>query len=326
MIVIDDYLSSDAFVHTPESDRLAKASSIHSLIAAPIVGEDGPLGTIEVFRTKPDQFDEIDAAVLGGLADQAAVAMTNARLIAELARSRAEIELRAERERSLRDIAARITSLRDPGEVLEQVVEETKRLLASDGAHLTRLDEEASRVDPGRGRRRRPAHGELDQDPALSGGRGDQRPRRPRRHAGLDVRLPDRPAHPAREGRHHHGQPARVARYGCGSAPLARGGRDRDVGDLVPQATVLRARGPRRAPGAGRSGGDRDRQLEPGRAPDRFRAALPPPRPELAGPGLVDWAGCHVLLPVGHVRAAHRLAARGAPRAALRGPRPPLVP
>ena len=127
---------------------LAKASSIHSLIAAPIVGEDGPLGTIEVFRTKPAQFDEIDAAVLGGLADQAAVAMTNARLIAELARSRAEIEHRAERDRSLRDIAARITSLRDPGEVLERVVEEARRLLASDGAHLTRLDEEAAVLIP----------------------------------------------------------------------------------------------------------------------------------------------------------------------------------
>ena len=148
VIVIDDYLTSDAFVHTPESDQLAKASSIHSLIAAPIVGEDGPLGTIEVFRTTSAQFDEIDAAVLGGLADQAAVAMTNARLIAELARSRAEIEHRAERDRSLRDIAARITSLRDPGEVLERVVEEAKRLLASDGAHLTRLDDEGAVLIP----------------------------------------------------------------------------------------------------------------------------------------------------------------------------------
>jgi PAS domain S-box-containing protein len=141
VIVIDDYLTSDEFVHTPANDALAKASSIRSLIAAPIVGEDGPLGTIEVFRRKPAQFDQIDAAVLGGLADQAAVAITNARLIAELARSRAEIEHRAERERTLRDIAARIASLRDPGEVLERVVEEAKRLLGSDGAHLTRLDE-----------------------------------------------------------------------------------------------------------------------------------------------------------------------------------------
>ena len=148
VIVIDDYLSSDEFVHTPANDALAKASSIRSLIAAPIVGEDGPLGTIEVFRRKPAQFDQIDAAVLGGLADQAAVAITNARLIAELARSRAEIEHRAERERTLRDIAARIASLRDPGEVLERVVEEAKRLLASDGAHLTRLDEDDRALIP----------------------------------------------------------------------------------------------------------------------------------------------------------------------------------
>jgi PAS domain S-box-containing protein len=148
VIVIDDYLTSDAFVHTRASDALAKASRIRSLIAAPIIGEEGPLGTIEVFRTKPAEFDDTDAAVLGGLADQAAVAMTNAGLIAELARSRAEIEHRAERERSLRDISARIASLRDPGEVLDRVVEEAKRLLVSDGAHLTRLDDDAAALIP----------------------------------------------------------------------------------------------------------------------------------------------------------------------------------
>ena len=43
--------------------------------------------------------------------------MTNARLIEELERSQSALEARAERERSLRDIAARITSLRDPGEI-----------------------------------------------------------------------------------------------------------------------------------------------------------------------------------------------------------------
>jgi PAS domain S-box-containing protein len=148
VIVVDDYLTSDEFVHTPKNDKLAKASKIRSLIAAPIVGEDGPLGTIEVFRRKPAEFDQIDAAVLGGLADQAAVAITNARLIAELARSREEIEHRAERERTLRDIAARIASLRDPVEVLLRVVEEAKRLLASDGAHLTRLDDDGLTLLP----------------------------------------------------------------------------------------------------------------------------------------------------------------------------------
>ncbi|HSK52119.1 MAG TPA: GAF domain-containing protein [Clostridia bacterium] len=148
VIVVDDYLASPDFVHTEESDRLAEASGIRSLIAAPIIGEEGPLGAIEVFRHEPGGFDATDAAVLGGLADQAAVAMTNAGLIAELARSRAEVEQRAERERSLRDITARITSLRDPREILERVVEEARRLLGSDGAHLTRMAEDGSYLVP----------------------------------------------------------------------------------------------------------------------------------------------------------------------------------
>ena len=46
---------------------------------------------------------------------------------------------RAETERSLRDITARIAALHDPDEVLERVVEDAKRLLVTDGAHLTRM-------------------------------------------------------------------------------------------------------------------------------------------------------------------------------------------
>ncbi len=148
VILVDDYVTSPAFVHSPAADAHAAASRIRSLIAAPIIGEEGPLGAIEVFRHEPAGFDEVDGAVLGGLADQAAVAMTNAGLIAELARSRAEIAHRAERERSLRDITARITSLRDPREILELVVEEAKRLLGSDGAHLTRMADDGTYLVP----------------------------------------------------------------------------------------------------------------------------------------------------------------------------------
>ena len=74
--------------------------------------------------------------------------MTNARLIEELERSQTALEARAERERSLRDIAARITSLRDPGEILARVVEESRRLLGSDGAHLTRMSEDGTYLVP----------------------------------------------------------------------------------------------------------------------------------------------------------------------------------
>ena len=130
----------------PTSSRIS--TGIGDLIVAPIIGDEGPLGAIEVYRHERHAFDAIDEAVLGGLADQAAIAITNARLIEELERSRYAVALRAETERSLRDITARIAALREPDVILERVVEEAKRLLATDGAHLTRMSDDKTYLVP----------------------------------------------------------------------------------------------------------------------------------------------------------------------------------
>ncbi len=138
VIIVGDYLDGE-FRHDDLADSLVSQAGVRDLIAAPIIGEAGPLGAIEVFSRVPHRFGEFDAAVLGGLAEQAAIAITNARLIDELERSQRALARRAETERSLRDITARIAALTDPDEVLERVVEDAKRLLDTDGAHLTRL-------------------------------------------------------------------------------------------------------------------------------------------------------------------------------------------
>jgi PAS domain S-box-containing protein len=143
-----DYLDDARFGHSPDQLEKARSVGLRSLAIAPLVSERGALGTLTVFSDRPSQFTAADAALLGVLADQAAIAMTNARLIDELERSQAALEARAERERSLRDIAARITSLRDPGEILARVVEESRRLLGSDGAHLTRMSEDGTYLVP----------------------------------------------------------------------------------------------------------------------------------------------------------------------------------
>jgi PAS domain S-box-containing protein len=135
---VGDYSSAE-FEHDDLTDSLAELAHVRDLIAVPIIGEAGPLGAIEVISHEPDAFDELDSAVLAGLAEQAAIAITNARLIDELKRSKLALARRAETERSLRDITARIAGLRDPDEVLERVVEDAKRLLETDGAHLARM-------------------------------------------------------------------------------------------------------------------------------------------------------------------------------------------
>jgi PAS domain S-box-containing protein len=147
VIAADDLLK----VHFPDSavnDRFFEVTGFRSMIIAPITGDAGPLGALEVYSTRPKAFDEHDSALIRSLADQAAIAIRNARLIEELERSQAALERRAETERSLRDITARITSLRDPAEILARVVEESRRLLGSDGAHLTRISDDGSYLVP----------------------------------------------------------------------------------------------------------------------------------------------------------------------------------
>ncbi len=130
------------------SDNLVTVTGFRSVLSAPLRGEAGPLGAISVSSHRVDAYDDNQAGLLQALADQAAIAIQNARLIAELNRSQATVETRADRERALRDITARITSLRDPDEILAKVVEESRRLLRSDGAHLTRMSEDGTYLVP----------------------------------------------------------------------------------------------------------------------------------------------------------------------------------
>ena len=112
------------------------------MIAAPITGDSGPLGVIEVYAKERAAFSETDAGLVFALASQAAIAITNARLIDELARSRAEVARRADAEQTLREIAARVSAILEPAEVLQQIVDETTRLLESDGARIDLYDPE----------------------------------------------------------------------------------------------------------------------------------------------------------------------------------------
>src|SRR3954451_4510513 len=135
-----DYLEDDRFAHTDERDAFVRASGVKSVIAAPLVHRDVVVGAITVYGDRPHAFDAQGAEVLSALADQAAVAIANARLIEELERSRTEIARRADAERTLREIAATVSAILEPDEVLQRIVDETTRLLESDGARIDLYD------------------------------------------------------------------------------------------------------------------------------------------------------------------------------------------
>jgi PAS domain S-box-containing protein len=136
-----DYRGDDRFDHGVGVDDFLGEHGFRSAISAPLVLEGRPFGAMTVISRQADAFDADDGVLLQALADQASIAIANARLITQLEQSQGELARRAESERALREIAGRITALRDPGEVLARIVDESRRLLASDGAHLTLMHE-----------------------------------------------------------------------------------------------------------------------------------------------------------------------------------------
>jgi PAS domain S-box-containing protein len=81
------YLDDASFVHAPAADAWARNFGVGSVIAAPLVGEAGALGALVVHARTPEAFDDDDAELLGALANQAAIAVTNARLWDDLGAS-----------------------------------------------------------------------------------------------------------------------------------------------------------------------------------------------------------------------------------------------
>ena len=138
----DDYLADERFAHTPERDTFVRDTGVRSVISAPLVRDDEVLGVLTVYGDEPGAFGAEDATMLGALADQGAVTIMNARLIEELERSREEVARRADSERTLREINARVSAILDPGEVLQRIVDEAARLLESDGARIDLYDDE----------------------------------------------------------------------------------------------------------------------------------------------------------------------------------------
>ena len=81
-----DYLADESFPHD-EGDERIRAQGIRSMMSAPLIGPDRLIGTITVQSSVANAFDADDGVLLKLLADQVAIAVTNARLYEELGES-----------------------------------------------------------------------------------------------------------------------------------------------------------------------------------------------------------------------------------------------
>jgi PAS domain S-box-containing protein len=140
VIVSGDYRRDRRFPHSPTADRIASIANMRSMAAAPLIAEGTVLGALGAYSSRIDDFDEAEVALLRALADHAAAAIANQQLIERLARSQDELARRVDAQRTLAKITASVAGLRTPDAVLHEVVESARRLLGSDGAHLTLMD------------------------------------------------------------------------------------------------------------------------------------------------------------------------------------------
>lgn len=137
VVVSGDYRRDERFPHSPVADRIVTIANMRSMAAAPLIAEGEVLGALGAYSSRIDDFNEAEIALLRALADHAAAAIANQRLIERLARSQEELARRVEAQRTLGEISARIAVIRQPREILQSVVDAARRLIGSDGAHLT---------------------------------------------------------------------------------------------------------------------------------------------------------------------------------------------
>jgi PAS domain S-box-containing protein len=148
VVVSGDYRRDKRFSHSEVADRIATTANMRSMAAAPLISNGEVLGALGAYSSQIDDFDEAEVALLRALADHAAGAIANQRLIEQLARSQEELARRVDAQRTLGEITARIAVIRDLTEILQSVVDAARRLIGSDGAHLTLMQPDGENLRP----------------------------------------------------------------------------------------------------------------------------------------------------------------------------------
>src|SRR5215213_8596415 len=113
---------------------LSEQLGIRTVLATPLLREGLPLGTIVILRSEPRPFTDQQIGLLETFADQAVIAIENARLFEEL--------------QALGEIGRAVSSSLDIHEVLATIIANATRLAGADGGSLYEYDEATETLAP----------------------------------------------------------------------------------------------------------------------------------------------------------------------------------
>ena len=136
--------TKDIEASAPEIGQMREdyaAEGIRTVCLVPLVGADEPLGLLGLYHRNPRTWPQQEVALVQAFADQAAVAIQNARLYRSVA-------AQAARMRSIQDLSARLNRLTDVRAIGEAIVAEASALAEYHDIRIYRVDWERRVCDP----------------------------------------------------------------------------------------------------------------------------------------------------------------------------------
>ena len=134
-VVSNNVLADPRLRFPPEVRASLEISQIRAILAVPLTVKEQVIGALGLLDARGRVFTEDDVRLAQAFADQAAVALENARLYADAERRRVEAE-------TLSGLVRTITATLDPALVLRRVAAAARELCGSDSAHILLRDAE----------------------------------------------------------------------------------------------------------------------------------------------------------------------------------------
>jgi GAF domain-containing protein len=125
-----------------ETRRHMAERGIRSFVAVPMLRGSDALGMIVVSRAQSGGFTAAEIALLQTFADQAAIAIENARLLSELQTRTRQLTRSVEQLTALGEVSRAVSSTLDPGTVLTTIVSRAVALSGLDGGVVFEYDED----------------------------------------------------------------------------------------------------------------------------------------------------------------------------------------
>ena len=139
VVQIADLMESPAYKERdPGIVVLVERASARTFLAVPMLKENEVAGVIAIYRQEVRPFTDKQVAVVVNFANQAVIAIENARLLAEIRDRSAELARSVEELTTLREVGQAVSSTLDLATVLETIVKRAVALAGADSGAIFR--------------------------------------------------------------------------------------------------------------------------------------------------------------------------------------------